>query len=199
MGSNPWILFAFMGSTWDMFGKGLSAASPGQGWVPAMTMKAAGLTALHGGSVHIYITLHSSKILTLLSSWTKAKHLSRALYPHNVSAKGVWGQAWPAVGCTCIPNSMYHVREETCSRIMNWAHSLAVQVSALPAILSRFYLLKLVIKKKKKSTIAWFAVETPFCGLLVVDGTVVYLACPKGTDYLHDAVKNNVIPSKCLM
>lgn len=49
----------------------------------------------------------------------------------------------------------------------------------------------------KKSTIAWFALGTPFCALLVVD--VVYLVCPKGTDYLNDAVKNNVRPSKCLM
>lgn len=51
----------------------------------------------------------------------------------------------------------------------------------------------------KNSIIAWFAVGTPFCALLVMDGTVVYLACPKGADYLHDALKNNVRPSKCLM
>lgn len=30
--------------------------------------------------------------------------------------------------------------------------------------------------------------------------TVVYLICPKGTDYLHEAIKkNNVRPSKCVL
>lgn len=165
-----------MGSTWDMFGKGLSAASAGQGWVPAVTMKAAGITPLlNMHPVNIYITLHSSKSLTLLSSWTKAKHLSMALHPHNVSAKGVWCQARPAAGCTRIPNSMYHVSEDTCSRIMNWARSLAVQVSALPAILSCFYLLKLVIKKKVNDSMIccgdpflWFASCKWYCNIFGV-------------------------------
>lgn len=108
--------------------------------LPAITMKAAGITSLHGGSGHIYITIHRSKRLTFLSSWSKAKHLSMALHPCNINAKGVWCQTQPAAGRTCIPNSMYHGREDTCSRVRSWAQPLAVQISALPISLSCFYL-----------------------------------------------------------
>lgn len=45
---------------------------PWPGLVPAVTMKAAGITAPHDGSVPIYITIHSSKSLTVLPSLTKA-------------------------------------------------------------------------------------------------------------------------------